>query len=148
MSLEEEDVSRQNLSKRLPHLQNPSFWASFLHAANGIGYAWRSQRNMRVHVLATALVGLAVWGLRLPPTETAVVILAVILVIGTEMINTAIETVVNMVSPEYRESARIAKDVAAGAVLVASIGAVLVGCCIIVPHLTWPEAGKWLLRIK
>ena len=100
---------------------------SFRHAYEGIIAAVRSQRNMRFHVFAA--VGVLVAGLLLGVggMELAVLVLTIVVVFVVEMLNTALEFVVDLVTDEYHPLAKLAKDVSAGAVLVSSVGAVLVG---------------------
>ena len=100
-------------------------WAStFRYAWAGITYTWRTQRNFRVEVgLGVVAVGLSLI-LAVNPAE---ILLCCALVLALEMVNTAFEAVVDLAAPTYHPLAKIAKDVAAGAVLVASIIAALVG---------------------
>jgi diacylglycerol kinase len=115
--------------------QRAKFFESFTHAWNGMIYAFQTQRNARVHV-ALALVALTLGvALHLSAMEFAVIILAIVAVIAAEMINTVAESIVDLVTDTYHPLAKIAKDVAAGAVLWSSIGAVAVGIVIFGPHL-------------
>jgi diacylglycerol kinase len=115
--------------------QRAKFFESFAHAWNGMIYAFQTQRNARVHV-ALALVALTLGvALRLSAMEFAVIILAIVAVIGAELINTVAEAIVDLVTDAYHPLAKIAKDVAAGAVLWSAIGAVAVGIVIFGPHL-------------
>lgn len=82
---------------------------------------------MKVHILAAFTAVFLAWYFQISKVETIVLLLTITVVLVTEMINTAIEAVVNLVSPEYHRLARLAKDIAAGAVLVAAIAAILVG---------------------
>lgn len=100
---------------------------SFNYALDGLIYALRTQRNMRIHLLITILLVLLGLNFRLTRSEIISLTLAVAIVLITEMINTAIETAVDMITKEYHELAKIAKNVAAGAVLVAAINSVLIG---------------------
>jgi len=110
--------------------------------APGLRYAWegivhvlRTQYNARVHVGAAIVVLLAAIALRLSALELALVIVCIVSVIVTEMINTVVESIVDLVTSSYHPLAKIAKDVAAGAVLVSAGGSVLVGLLVMVPHL-------------
>jgi len=106
-------------------------------AFHGIRSSWSSEPSLTVHLICTPVVlGIAALS-RLQPLQWAAIILAIGLVITAELLNTAVETVVDMVSPNYSEQARMAKDVAAGAVLVAAITAILVGLCVFIPA-WWP----------
>lgn len=104
------------------------FAKALSHACAGIRYGIATQRNLRFHLLAgTAAVLFGFWK-RLQPAEWAVLIVLIVLIIAAELVNTAIESVVDLISPEYHPLAKAAKDTAAGAVLVLSIGAFVVGC--------------------
>ena len=108
---------------------------SFRFAAAGIVYALRTQRNARIQLAlgAAALVMAAV--LRIPLEHWAVLVLTIGLVMAAEMANTFVEALVDLVSPDYHDSAKIAKDVAAGSVLVVSITAAVVGLIVLGPPL-------------
>jgi len=110
--------------------------ASFRYAGEGIFYALRTQRNFRIHALATIVVIALGIGLHLPRIHVAVLGLTCGAVMALELINTALEAIVDLVVKQtYHELAKIAKDCAAGAVLIAALMAILVGGCIILPPL-------------
>ena len=100
---------------------------SFRFAYEGILYTLRSQKNMKFHFAASFLVFLLALYFELAKTELLFVLLAVTLILVTELINTAIEKTVDLAMPEQHPLAKIAKDVAAAAVLVASVFACIVG---------------------
>jgi len=100
---------------------------SFNYAVEGIVYALRTQRNMRLHALAAATVLFAALFFRISALELVALVFAIGLVIVTELINTAIEATVDVATQGLDPLAKTAKDVAAGAVLVASVVAVVVG---------------------
>jgi len=104
--------------------------AAFGYAFAGLGAAWRSERNLRIHAAVAVAVVVAGVALRLPPAAWAIVVLTIALVVAVELLNAAVETVVDLVSPEEHPLAKRAKDVAAAAVRVAAAGAVAVGICI------------------
>jgi len=108
---------------------------SFEHAYRGIVYAVRTQRNMRIHAIVAALVLVASLLIGVSALELTVLLLTIMLVFVTEMLNTALEFVVDLVTREYHPLAKLAKDVSAGAVLVSSVGAVLVGYLILADDL-------------
>ena len=108
-------------------LRPKGFLGSLNCAIEGILWAVKTQRHMLVHLLAAVAVLVVALALRLTLLEFALLALSIILVLFAELVNTALEAVVDLVSPEYNELARRAKDVAAGAVLVASVGAVIMG---------------------
>jgi diacylglycerol kinase (ATP) len=97
--------------------------------------AVRTQRNMRFHVVAAVLVLVASLLIGVSKLELAILVLTILIVFVTEMFNTAMEFVVDMVTSEYHPLAKLAKDVSAGAVLVSSVGAVLVGYLILADNL-------------
>ncbi len=105
---------------------NP-MWAAFDYAFQGILYATRTQRNMRVHLVAGSLALFATLYLRLERAYVAVVVIVIVLVIALELLNTAIEAVVDLMTVAHHPLAKIAKDASAAAVLVVSMGAVIVG---------------------
>lgn len=107
----------------------------FGNALNGIIASYRSERNLRIHIaLALVAVGLGAW-LRLSSVEWCWIALCIALVILTELINTAIEAWVDLVSPDEHPLAKKAKDAAAGAVLVAAAFSAVVGTLIFLPRL-------------
>jgi len=97
------------------------------HALDGIVLAWRSQRNFRIQIVlaVAAIVVFAV--LRAPAVACAILALTIALVLAFEAMNTALEALVDLVSPERHALAKAAKDAAAGAVLIAALGALAVG---------------------
>jgi diacylglycerol kinase (ATP) len=99
---------------------------SFNYAIEGIVYALRTQRNMRIHVAAAVftLVGALILGL--DRTSLAAIVFAISLVFIAELINTAIEAAVDVATDRYDPLAKVAKDVSAGAVLIAAMNAVVV----------------------
>ena len=116
--------------KEPPHyirIAETKFWSSFHYAFSGIMYAVRTQPNMRVHLAISALVLLATLVLRLERIYVIAIVLTIALVLALELLNTAIESVVDLLTVAHHPLAKTAKDAAAGAVLVASIGAVVVG---------------------
>ncbi len=107
----------------------------FNYAIAGIIYAIRTQRNMRIHFIAALLVlGLSIY-LRISARELLIIFFTITLVIMAELFNTAIEAVVDLVTQEFHPLARIAKNVAAGAVLITALNALVVAYIIIYPRL-------------
>lgn len=106
------------------------FQASAQHALDGVLDAYRSQRHMRVHFVFMAANAILALVYKLNAIEVALVTIATALVVSMEMFNTVIEAVINMVCETYHPVARFAKDVAAGAVLVAAGNAIIVALCI------------------
>ena len=114
----------------------PNLSTSFRYAWAGIVYAFRTQRNFRIH-LAIGLVALSLGiVLRIQAIEAAVVAVTISAVLVMELMNTALESVVDLtVGQTYHELAKIAKDCAAGAVLISAIAALLVAAFIYLPPL-------------
>ncbi|WP_055107426.1 diacylglycerol kinase family protein [Paenibacillus ihumii] len=105
----------------------PKWSDTFRYAAEGIVSALKSERNMKIHLLAAIIVLLAAAYFRLPVRDVALLLIVIGLVIAAELVNTALEAVVDLVSPEWHPLAKAAKDAAAGAVLVTAIIAACVG---------------------
>jgi diacylglycerol kinase len=116
-----------------------SFWSSrvaaFRYAFQGWSYVLRTQRNAWIHSVTAAAVFIAGIWLRLPARDWAVIVLTIAMVFAAEFMNTAIEAVVDLASPEIHPLAKIGKDVGAAAVLVAAIASALVGLLILGPPL-------------
>ena len=109
--------------------------AAIGHAFRGWWHVLRTQQNAWIHSSVTTIVfALGLW-LGLPPRDWAVLILIIAIVFTAEFINTAIEAVVDLASPENHPLAKVGKDVGAGAVLVAALAAVLIGLLILGPPL-------------
>ncbi len=108
---------------------------SFAYAYEGIRIAVTTDQNIRFHLTAGSFVFLLSIFLNVPKFELMFVIFAIFFVVITEMINTAIEEMTNLIKKEHSEEARIAKDVAAGAVLLAALFSVIVGILVILPRL-------------
>ncbi|NRS47812.1 diacylglycerol kinase family protein [Brevibacillus sp. HB2.2] len=100
---------------------------SFTYALQGISYTVRTQRNMQIHVSAAIVVLAAAWWLQIPRSDVLLVLFSIGLVFSLELVNTSIEAVVDLASPEWHAKAKIAKDVGAGAVLVAAILSFIIG---------------------
>jgi diacylglycerol kinase (ATP) len=111
-----------------------SIGVSFKYAAAGVTYAFNTQRNFRIHcVMGTLAISIGAL-LQLTGVEMAVICITSGLVLTLELLNTAIESVVDLsVGQNYHELAKIAKDCAAGAVLVSAFASILVGFCLIAP---------------
>jgi diacylglycerol kinase (ATP) len=120
---------------------------SFNCAIEGFIYVMRSQRNMRIHFLAAVAILLLSIYFGFSGTEVLLLCGAIALVLVAEMINTSIELTVDLISDRHHPLARIAKDVAAGAVFITSINAIVVGYLLFSKNLTFSlESG--FLRIK
>ena len=116
-------------------MRSRSILWSFNYAIQGIVYALRTQRNMRLHFLAAALTLVAAAVLRVDRMGLLAIVFAISFVLATELINTALESSVDVATDRYDPSAKIAKDVAAGAVLVASTNALVVAYLVLLDPL-------------
>lgn len=107
---------------------------SFRFAACGVAYCFRTQRNLRIHVVAAVLAMLAGARFGLSAAELGVLALTIAAVLVAEMFNTAVEALVDLVSPQYHPRAKVAKDVAAGGVLVTALVSLVVACLLFGPR--------------
>lgn len=111
-----------------------SFFESLGYAVKGFVAAVKGERNLRFHLSAAGGVTfLGLW-LGLKPLEWTALVLIFGVVIAGELINTAIETVVDLICPDYHPLAKKAKDIAAGAVLILALSALIIGFIIFLPH--------------
>lgn len=106
---------------------------SFGYAGRGIRVVFRSEPNMRIHIVVGLLVLICGFIFKISIIEWILCLLCFGLVLGAEMMNTAIENVVDLVSPNHHILAGKAKDIAAGAVLICAIISVIIGLLIFVP---------------
>lgn len=112
-----------------------NFRESFSCAVCGLADAWRSERNMRYHAAAALSAVAAGFWLQINTSEWLFLFSAVFLVTTMEMLNTALERVVDLFTREYHPLARLAKNAAAGAALLAAVYALIVALLIFVPRL-------------
>ncbi len=108
---------------------------SFKYAFNGIAYVIKTQANMQIHFFLTIIVIIAGFYFKISTVEWLFLLLTIALVLVSETINTAIEEIVNFISPEYNKKAGIIKDLSAAFVLLAAIFAVIVGILIFLPKI-------------
>ena len=123
-----------------PAPSRATFLRGFVHAWDGITYAFRTQRNARVHLAVALAVSVVAVALHVSLLEFALLSLAMMAVMVAELVNTVAEAIVDMVTREYHPLAKVAKDVGAGAVLLAAMFAVVIGALVLGPHL-------WLLAV-
>lgn len=116
-------------------MKSNSLISSFGYAFEGIKKAFKAERNLKVHTFIMILVVIFGFILKLDTWEWITCIILFTLVIGCELINTSIEEVVNLLSPEIRPHAKYAKDIAAGAVLIFAIGSFVIGLIIFIPKI-------------
>jgi diacylglycerol kinase (ATP) len=142
MSSLKQDAAKQDAAQR----RSPNRLNSFRHAFAGCWYMLRTQENAWIHAafsVAVLIVGL--W-LQLSTIEWAIIVLAMGIVWTTEFVNTALEAVVDLASPDIHPLAKVGKDVAAAAVLVGAGTSVVIGLLILGPPLfrrVWPFVTGW-----
>jgi diacylglycerol kinase (ATP) len=110
-------------------------WKSFGYAFKGLAYACRTQLNLRIHLIITAITLLLGWYLSLTASEWLWILLCITMVLAAELLNTSIETLTDMVSPGYHPKAGHVKDIAAAAVTITAVFAVITACIIFIPKL-------------
>ena len=108
---------------------------SFKYAFTGIATSFKTERNMKIHVLIMTLVIIAGIVFKVSLLDWIILVIMFGLVISAELFNTALETIVDMITMEKNEKAKVAKDVAAGAVLVLAIASVVIGLIIFIPKI-------------
>ena len=106
---------------------------SFKYAIEGFISSFKTERNMKIHIVAMILVVILGFYLKLTLIEWGFITFAISLVIGAELFNTAIETIVDMVSPEKNPKAKLAKDISAGAVFITALASSIIGLIIFLP---------------
>jgi diacylglycerol kinase (ATP) len=123
----------------------PKSWVQSANLAiDGIIYSVKTQRHMRYHLYAAVAALVLSLVLNISRVEFILLCMAIVLVLVTEALNTAIETTVDMISEEFHPKAKLAKDIAAGVVLIASIGALMLAYLILYPALKAVAAsGQW-----
>jgi diacylglycerol kinase (ATP) len=108
---------------------------SFYYALQGIYAFFQSQHNMYIHVIAALAVILLGFVFQITRLEWMAVVLCIVLVFAAEMLNSAIEVLVDLVSPDWSEKAKYIKDVSAAAVLIIAIGTAITGGIIFLPYI-------------
>ena len=124
-----------NLKKQEVKTFHSHHTISFKHALDGIFAALNSQPNLKIILIATLGISLISFILQISLVEWAIVMLVCFLVMVAEMANTAMEATVDLITKEWHEEAKFAKDVTAGGVLLAVIGSIVVGSIIFVPKM-------------
>lgn len=126
----------------------PTRWIDKVNLAiEGVIYSVKTQRHMRYHLVAALLALLVSLLVNISRAEFIVLSMAIILVLVTEMLNTALEVTIDMISEEFHPKAKVAKDIAAGVVLVASVGALILAYLILYPAFrATVRTGAWTVR--
>jgi diacylglycerol kinase len=115
---------------------NRSILNSFRYAFEGVWHALKNNRNLRIDFVVAFIVIILSIIFHTNPYEKGVLGITILLVVCSEMINTSLEEMVDLITQEHRKEAKIAKDVAAGMVLIAAIGSVIVGIFIFAPYIS------------
>lgn len=115
-------------------MKNKKLINSFKCAIQGIKQAVKTERNVKIHITIMILVIIAGIVLKINTQEWIICIILFGLVISLELVNSAIEATVDIAMPEINEKAKVAKDVAAGAVLVSAIASAIIGLIIFIPE--------------
>ena len=108
---------------------------SFLHAFRGLWFVIKNERNIQIHFIIAIVVIILALYLRISLLELILLIIIILFVIIAEFINTIVELIIDYVSPHFNQKSRIIKDLAAGMVLIISIGSVVIGLLIFYPHI-------------
>lgn len=108
---------------------------SFKTAIAGVRWAVRTQPNFRVHLVLSVLALIAGWLFRVTPVEMLILVFTIVLGLSAEMINTAIESMTDLIAREWHAEAKVAKDVSAGMMLITAVGALVVAAVIFLPHI-------------
>ena len=128
-------LGRFEIKKILKKQGKSRFTESVGHALDGINYVSSHERNFKIETLFAIMVTIASFLLKVSLIEWSILMLVISLVLALEMINTSIERCVDLVTQDYKELAKIAKDVSAGAVLVVSIFSIIIGIVIFLPKI-------------
>lgn len=138
------EISQPDVEQNIGHVSRAlTIVAAFRFAFAGVRYLLWTQRNAKIHCAIGAIAVTMGFMLHITRIEWLALVLTIALVLTMEGVNTAIEAAVDLASPNYHALAKIAKDVAAGTVLLASIASVVVGLIIFLPHLL-PLVISWL----
>ncbi|NLV16218.1 MAG: diacylglycerol kinase family protein [Syntrophomonadaceae bacterium] len=122
-------------------MKSRGFAESLRNALNGLRTALRNERNLKIHFAMTLVVIFAGLLLRLTLMEWSFIVIAIVMVWATELLNTSIEGIANQVSSQFSPEIGHAKDVAAGAVVVAALGAVIIGILVFGPKILYYLGG-------
>jgi len=129
-------ASQSSFPRRFAFKIAPNLLTSFRYAFAGVRYAFTTQRNFRIHtVIGSIAIGLGLF-LQVTAVKMAVIGITIAFVLALELLNTALESVVDLtVKQHYHELAKVAKDCAAGAVLIGALASLFVAAVILLPPL-------------
>jgi diacylglycerol kinase (ATP) len=120
--------------------RNPAVLQSFNYAFEGVIHVLRTQRNMRIHFVVAAAVLVLAFVYDVTRLELIALMISITFVLIAEMVNTAVEATIDLSTPSFDPLAKVAKDIAAGAVLIASVNAIGVGYLVLADRLARPSA--------
>src|SRR5207244_8824694 len=126
--------------ERMTHRRAQTILESFNFAFEGIIHVLRTQRNMRIHFLAAVVVLVAALAVGVSKLELIALLLAIAFVFITEMINSALEQAIDVATTSFDPLAKLAKDIAAGAVLIATVNANAIGYLVFSGHIADPRS--------
>ncbi len=107
--------------------KNKNFFEALKNALNGLKYAIKTQKDLKIQIFIAIIVIIISILLKISKIEMIIITISIFLVIFAEVINTAIEKTVDLITQEYNEIAKIAKDVSAGAVIILAINSIIIG---------------------
>jgi diacylglycerol kinase len=116
----------------------PRFFRSVRHATHGLVHAFRTENNFRIHVIVGFIVLIAAWLWHIPATQVIVIILVIMAMLILELVNTIVERFADLLEPRIHPYVHVIKDLMASAVIVAAIGAIMIGVIIF-----WPYIAVW-----
>lgn len=128
-------LGKWQVKKILKSQGKSKFSESVGHALDGIEYVASHERNFRIEIIFAIVVTIASFFFKVSLIEWCILVLVIGMVLALEMVNTAIERCVDLVTKDYKELAKVAKDVAAGAVFIMSIFSVILGILIFLPKI-------------
>ncbi|WP_096188359.1 diacylglycerol kinase family protein [Evansella halocellulosilytica] len=123
------------LKNKRPFISWSRLKRSFVYASMGIVHTWKSEQNFRIHTILAIVIFIAAQLLNIPLFEQTVLVIVIGGVLALELLNTAIEHIVDFLVQSYDKRAKIIKDAAAGAVFIFSVTAVIVGAIIFIPRI-------------
>lgn len=115
--------------------KNRNFISALKNSFNGIKYVFTTQRNLKIQLVIGIIAILAGFILKISILEWTIITAIIFMVFFSELLNTVVETIVDMITIEYNENAKIAKDIAAGAVTLVSMASVIIGLLIFLPKI-------------
>jgi diacylglycerol kinase len=128
-------MDKEKVIKRFVRVKNKKLVNSFKYAICGLKSAYKREQNLKIHILIMILVVILGIILRISKIEWIICLILFALVISEELINTSIEAIVDIIMPQINPKAKLAKDVAASAVLITAIFAVIIGLIIFIPKI-------------